>query len=333
MSQVLENVESETMGATLLTELERQERVLSELPDNYEFPLFNGRQAVESQRKSGYKNTPRAAREIVDNGFEAGATEVHVAFRRAGDGGRAKGERKDAVAAIAFIDNGPGMLPEMAHYAMSWGGGTRFENPTGIGRFGFGLPNSRINQSRRTELYTKTADSTGWTKVVLDINGGSVPLHGLATVPTPEEDAELPDWVRDDLKRNKINLQSGTIVVWDKPDRLSARSAGTLKQHMVDDFGVVYRYLLERFRLVIDGTDVEKVDPLFLMPDARYYLSQDDGGPWTALDETLTVKYHRDPDTGTQNLELLTDAADIRAARKDPQVVVENISVRVAGFP
>ncbi len=94
MAQVLENVEVETMIPTLLTEVEKQEQVLAELPDDYVFPLFNGRQAVESQRKSGYKNTPRAAREIVDNAFEAGAKQVHVAFRRAGDGGVQEGNAR-----------------------------------------------------------------------------------------------------------------------------------------------------------------------------------------------------------------------------------------------
>ena len=32
----------------LLTEIERQRAVLAELPDNYELPLFDGRQAIES---------------------------------------------------------------------------------------------------------------------------------------------------------------------------------------------------------------------------------------------------------------------------------------------
>lgn len=143
------------------TEVERQERVIAGLGEGYLFPLFNGRQAIESQRKSGYRSTSRAAREIIDNAYEAGAKNVWVAFRRAGDGGRVKGEYKEAVTAIAFIDDGPGMLPQMARYALSWGGGTHFENPTGIGRFGFGLPNSSINQTRRVEVYTRT-DPNGW---------------------------------------------------------------------------------------------------------------------------------------------------------------------------
>ena len=51
----------------LLTEVERQEKYLAKLPDDFPFPLFNAAQALESQRRSGYRNTAAAAREIVDN--------------------------------------------------------------------------------------------------------------------------------------------------------------------------------------------------------------------------------------------------------------------------
>ena len=44
--------------------------------------LFDGRQAIESQRKSAYENNPRAAREIVDNGVEAEAKDSWVVFKR-----------------------------------------------------------------------------------------------------------------------------------------------------------------------------------------------------------------------------------------------------------
>ena len=64
----------------LLSELERQEKYLAQLPEDYEFPLFNARQAVESQRRSGYKDTAAASREIVDNAIEACATRVDVVF-------------------------------------------------------------------------------------------------------------------------------------------------------------------------------------------------------------------------------------------------------------
>ena len=78
------------------------------------------------------------------------------------------------------------MLPKMARYALSWGGGTHFDDPTGIGRFGFGLPNSSINQTRRVEVYTRTGAKQPWTRAVLDINTVKC-SHGLVKVDAPEE--------------------------------------------------------------------------------------------------------------------------------------------------
>jgi hypothetical protein len=107
----------------LMTEIERQQHYLRQLPPDYEFPLFSGRQAVESQRRSGYKDTARAAREIVDNAFEAGAENVWIVFNRPKESERNRHMRRDSAPAIAFID-GPGMLPQLAHYALSWCGRT-----------------------------------------------------------------------------------------------------------------------------------------------------------------------------------------------------------------
>src|SRR5688500_10714837 len=93
-----ENVE--TMSESPKTEIERQKLAVSALGKDFQFPLFNGRNAIESQRKSGYKNTARAAREIIDNAIEAGAKNVWVVFDRPSSADRAKNERKDAVSAI-----------------------------------------------------------------------------------------------------------------------------------------------------------------------------------------------------------------------------------------
>ncbi len=315
----------------LLSELERQEYYLSQLPETYEFPLFSGKQAVESQRRSGYKDTARAAREIVDNASEAGAKNVWIVFDRPREDERAKHERKNAVTAVAFIDDGPGMLPKMARYALSWGGGTHFEEPTGIGKFGFGLPNSSINQTERVEVYTRTGKADGWVRTVLDIQ--AVPQHGLITIPEPEP-AELPDFVGAYLKKKGIKLKSGTVVVWDKPDRLTYRKVPTLKEHLLNDFGVAYRGLLDRFNVFVDDTQVEKVDPLFLTPGARYYKPADQGGAVAMPERHLPVKYSRDEDTGAQCLDLLDSMEALEEARKDPDVLaVGVITVRLAHFP
>src|SRR5271154_5293268 len=96
----------------LLNELDRQKKYLGELPQNFNFPLFNTKRALESQRQNGYRNTAVAAREIIDNAFEAGANEVEIVLQTSTRG------TKNVVSAVAFIDNGAGMLPTMARFAL-----------------------------------------------------------------------------------------------------------------------------------------------------------------------------------------------------------------------
>src|SRR4051794_10903876 len=87
----------------LLSEVDRQKKYLARLPKDFNFPLFNSKQALESQRRNGYRNTAAAAREIVDNALEAGAKTIHVVFDRPK---RLEAfERQDSVSAVAFIDD------------------------------------------------------------------------------------------------------------------------------------------------------------------------------------------------------------------------------------
>jgi hypothetical protein len=108
----VELLEPETMNHRPPTEIERQRKAISALGPEFSYPLFNGRNAIESARKSVYKNTARAAREIIDNAYEAGARNVWIAFNRVGEAGRGKNQRRDAISTVAFIDDGPGMIPD-----------------------------------------------------------------------------------------------------------------------------------------------------------------------------------------------------------------------------
>lgn len=314
----------------LLTEIERQEKYLSELPEHYEFPLFNSARAVESQRQSGYRTTASAAREIVDNAMEAGAKRVHVIFDYPVE--RKTRQRRDAVSAVAFIDDGSGMLPKMARYALSWGGGTHFDDPDFIGRFGFGLPNASINQTKRVEVYTRVKGAARFTKAWLDIH--NVRGHAVQQIPEPVE-ADLPDFVQKHLGREGWDLEHGTVVVWDKPDRLSRRTGASLKEQLVDDFSVTYRYLLKTRELKVEGVTVNPVDPLFLDPEALYYVppiaeAVDKGGAQLTAELSIPVKYVVDPETGGKHLRRVLKPEDLN----DENIVHQGIiHVRVARLP
>lgn len=319
-----------TTDDRLLTEVQRQEKYLGELPDNFDFPLFNAARAVESQRQSGYRTTASAGREIVDNAIEAGAKRVHVIFDFPVE--KKSRQRRDAVSAVAFVDDGSGMLPKMARYALSWGGGTHFDDPDFIGRFGFGLPNASINQTRRVEVYTRVKGAERFTKAWLDIT--NVRGHQVTQIPEPVE-AELPAFVQEYLEREDWDLQHGTIVVWDRPDRLSRRTGASLREHLIDDFGVTYRYLLKERELKVEGVRVKPVDPLFLDRDSMYYVAPikdavDQGGAQMTADLSIPVKYVIDPDTGGKHLHEVVVPADL----DDPTIVRQgHIHIKVARLP
>lgn len=318
-----------------LTEIERQEYYLKKLPPTYEFPLFSGRRAVESQRQSGYKDTARAAREIVDNAIEAGAKNVWIALDRVTEAERKKGqakrgEAKDRVGAIAFIDDGPGMLPDMARFALTWGGGTHSDVHDSIGKFGFGLPNASINQTRRVSVYTRTKRHPQWVRVTLDIN--TVDEYGLVTVDPPVP-AALPTFVVKFLERHGVTLSTGTVVVWEQPDRLSWSKATTLKEHLRHDFGVVYRYMLDKANIFIEDDRVNKVDPLFLMPAGMFYVPPEKGGALLALEKKIVVAFRREPGSGTPHLDYLQSPEEIEEARSEPGTHVGIIVVKIGRFP
>lgn len=320
----------------LLTELQRQEKYLKELPGNFEFPLFNTRYAIESQRQSAYKHTAAAAREIVDNAIEAKANKIHIIFER--PKARQKGERAESISSIAFIDNGAGMLPQMARFALSWGGGTHFDEPNFIGKFGFGLPNASINQTRLVEVFTRTKAEDSFTKAVLDIR--SPEDHALHTIPPPTT-SELPDFVQRYLTDEmKEPLAHGTVVVWRNPDRLRYRTPAKLKEHLIDDFGAVYRYLLDgsargstfadlpKVQIVIEGKQVEPVDPLFLTPGCLYYQAPDAGGAQKTVDRSIPVRYVLDDDG--LHLQKVNGPEDLKHPRL---VAAGSVQVVIARFP
>jgi hypothetical protein len=313
-------------AVNLNDEIERQRRYLIQLGSSFTFPLFNSKNALESQRQSGYRNTAAAAREIVDNSIEAGASKIGIIFDRPAD--RKAYQRKDAVTAVAFIDNGSGMLPTMARYALSWGGGTHFEDRNFLGRFGFGLPNASINQTRRVEVYSRTAATEPWMMAWLDIDE----YAGEGSVQTIHEpiQAELPTFVKRHLERAGWDLGHGTVVVWQKPDRLTYATGSSLKEHLLDDFGVTYRYLVGEVELSVETVVVQKSDPLFLDADGRYYLKPDEGGAIAIENERIPVKLVKDPKTGERHLMRVERTEDLN----DPNLVAAGaVHVRVARFP
>ncbi len=221
---------------------------------------------IESTRAIGY-SLEAAIADIIDNSIAAGAKKVDIFFFPV-----------DA-AYVAVLDNGKGMNAEELNIAMQYGS----KNPTDIrdekdlGRFGLGLKTASLSQCRCLTVITKQEDKiegrrwdidhvtqTGsWSLLVLDENE-------FDTIPNI-----------DALKE----CSSGTLVVWQKLDRLKAgeinfelalgRKIDAVREHLSLVF---HRYLsgekgITKLKLSINGEKVIAADPFL---EAKSVQAMDD---------------------------------------------------------
>src|SRR6266849_940674 len=97
-------------------------------------------QFIQATRDAGYRGTGSAIAELVDNAYEAGGQRVTISITTAEEG-----------LGVSVLDDGSGMTPETMRVALQFGGSTRFNSRTGVGRYGMGLPNSSVSQARRVD--------------------------------------------------------------------------------------------------------------------------------------------------------------------------------------
>lgn len=237
--------------------------------ENFAFGLTVGAGFVRSMRKSGYKNTAKALDELIDNSFESGAANVHVACGY--EGGRSDKKPEQ----IAVIDDGIGMYPEMVRLAVTWGGTDRENSRSGIGRFGFGLPSSCVSQGKRFEVYSKVEDGE-WHAAIIDLEeierGVLTTKQGHIVVPAPKP-AKLRPFVQDYIRAHVPGgeLKRGTVVVIDKLDEVTWKTTNGLQDNLLRHFGVTYYKKRSLFEVFVNGIRCEPIDPLFQTPGFRWY--------------------------------------------------------------
>ncbi|WP_163786708.1 ATP-binding protein [Myxococcus vastator] len=207
---------------------------------------------LESMRAIGY-DTAAAVADLIDNSITAMATRVRIRF----DPGSPR--------ALALLDNGHGMDEEELAHAMRHGS----RNPNDVrpeddlGRFGLGMKTASMSQCRRLTVVTRKDGRTHGMMWDLDL----VEREG--------------DWVAGVLDPGDIELvpfvsyllaqTHGTLVAWEKLDRLAAGDAGDgsilserirrVEEHLALVF---HRHLTGRppqLAIEINDYPVEPLDP------------------------------------------------------------------------
>lgn len=245
-------------------------------------PLMGTDNILELQ-DNGYKSTVSAIAEIIDNSIQADSENVDIIIVKNTSRGH------DEIDEILIVDDGTGMNREDFSKALQMSSGTRTRATHGLGKYGQGLPNSSISQTKRVEVYTIQKNQILYNHIDLEeiYNSGEAFLPDIES----RNDINIPI-----IKSGKVKYyDKGTIVRWVKPNRVKPKTAKTLSSHIEQVAGRVFKYYLDGYTdkkekkyktniniLVYDfnGSNYEvdnflskrkilPFDPMFLMPNTQ----------------------------------------------------------------
>jgi hypothetical protein len=203
---------------------------------------------ILATRDSGYKGTESAVAELVDNSLQAGAKHVAITIAM-------QDEELSYPLRVSVLDDGCGMDRKTLRQALRFGGSSRFNDRSGLGRYGMGLPNSSLSQARRVDVYSWLKPGAVFHSYldVDEIAGGK-----MTEVPEPKHTA-LPAWA------GKVESKTGTLVAWTRCDRLDHRRISTIARKLAPPLGRIFRYYLwGGVHVTVNGVKVEPTDPLYL---------------------------------------------------------------------
>ena len=183
---------------------------------------------VESLRDIGY-SLQTAVADVIDNSLTAGARRIGLFA-----------DTHAEAPAIGILDNGTGMTATELREAMRPGSRSPLEHRlvTDLGRFGLGLKTASFSQCRRLNVVTRKEGVISCAVWDLDV----VAARDKWIVELPESHAGIP-W-------SERLVADGTLVVWEKLDRLVGTGGGGERQDFVrqlDETATHLEFVFHRF--------------------------------------------------------------------------------------
>lgn len=228
--------------------------------------------ALQSLRDSDF-DVYSAYGEVIDNSIQAEATWIKIQF----DTTQTHSKKPYyQINEVVFSDNGKGMDKETLHRCMQMGFSSRYNDRSGIGRFGVGMTLASINQCKRVEVYSRDKDGAWlWTYVDLDEI-------------TTQKEKEIPEPIVKQLPEeyNKIASDgTGTIVLWKKYDRQPESADSIIKGAHIWT-GRTYRYFIwdDGFSIYIDDEEVKAIDPLYVRTEKTKFPNDPPAEEWTPVE-------------------------------------------------
>jgi len=247
--------------------------------------------ALMSLRDSNFDSNS-AIGEVIDNSIQAGAKNINILLKEG------QSRKLDM---LVFSDDGFGMDEKTVENCLSLGYSSRYNDRSGIGRFGVGMTLGAIHECLKVEVYSKSSVSD-WYYTYLD-------LEELGRSDT----AELPKPIR--KKPSNILLsesgisEHGTIVIWSKVDRLDYRNEfiNELKFYL----GRTFRKFIQgrsswyegQLTIKLNGTDVPAWDPLFYYKDRTEFPNDEQSD---LFPENILPFEFEDETTGTRQVSMVT---------------------------
>lgn len=234
--------------------------------------LIAADKALVSLRSSGH-DYMSAVGEVVDNSLQANARHVRVRLfttkKKVGKNTKAT----EVVERLAVGDDGDGMEILTLHNALKLGYSSRYNDRSGIGRFGVGAKLGGISHAKRIELYSRQDAKSPWLRTYIDLD--EIESRDMQLIPAPAV-ADLPEDCR------SLVGDHGTLVVWSKTDKLEwnesggGRRADTVKTDLIRYIARTYRKFLNGgIAIEFDGEQILPHDPLYLMTSTRFHLGKD----------------------------------------------------------
>ena len=219
----------------------------------HKFSIVAVERFIQATRDSGYKGTPSAVSELIDNALQADATKISIQLAVDENQG-------ECPLVLTVLDNGSGMDATTLRSSLCFGGTTRFNDRDGLGRYGMGLPNSSLSQAKRVTVHSWGAKCGDVLQSYLDID--EIARGAITVVPEPRP-VPRPSFIN--------GHATGTAVTWSRCDRLDNRRVSTLTRKLLVALGRRFRYFLwDGVSIDVNGIPVEAFDPLFMHSQSTF---------------------------------------------------------------
>jgi len=232
---------------------------------------------VESLRSVGYSLSTAIA-DIVDNSVTARASNLWINFHWSGQS-----------SSISILDDGLGMNETQLKEAMRPGtrNPTDERDPNDLGRFGLGLKTASFSQSRQLTVWTKIQGG--------QLTGRRWDLDYVAKHNAWRLQKEFGADTSQAFRRLE-KMASGTLVIWEKLDRIvdeSPKSSDESHQRFLGLINDVKDYLAMIFHRHLTGKTTPPRDPLKIHingNDADHAIT-----PWDPFDISSTAVSQASP--------------------------------------